>query len=151
MTHIWRCANVYFHFLGQITVLGVTVLKIWFFDSRATQLLVKSRNSLIWESIFWLTISHYLFFASVCHKDSFQNANWKWTCSKQFFFHDSFISRQQKWLIKSHQKFSWFLNSVHPRNFFFFVKLYLPKTFFAISRNNVNLLWNLLISSKSYK
>ena len=116
---IWRCSNVHFHFLGQITVLRVTVLKIWFFDSRATQLLVKSKNSLIWESIFGLTISHYLFLHLSATKTHFKTQTESERAQNIIlFFHDSFYSRQQKWLIKSHQKFSWFLNSVHPRIFF---------------------------------
>ena len=128
----WRCSNVHFHFLGQITVLRVTVLKIWFFDSRATQLLAKSRNSLIWESILWLTISHYLFLHLSATKTHFKMQTESERAQNIIlFFHDSFYSWQQKWLIKSHQKFSWFLNSVHPR-IFFFIKLHLPKTFLLI-------------------
>ena len=128
----WRCSNVHFHFLGQITVLRVTVLKIWFFDSRATQLLAKSRNSLIWESILWLTISHYLFLHLSATKTHFKMQTESERAQNIIlFFHDSFYSRQQKWLIKVASEILMVFKFGTPPNFFF-TKLHLPDFFLLI-------------------
>ena len=72
------------------------------------------------------------FFASVCHKDSFQNANWKWTCSKHnFVFPWLILFTATKMTYKVASEILMVFKFGTSPDFFFFIKLHLPKTFFV--------------------
>ena len=72
------------------------------------------------------------FFASVCHKDSFQNANWKRTCSKHnFVFPWLILFMATKMTYKVASEILMVFKFGTLPEFFFFIKLHLPKTFFV--------------------